>query len=97
MAEPAAAPGVAAFPAPGSAVPGAPPALRRALSPADGVSVAAADAREAPAAEPVPSGPGASGGSRFTAAAALLGVALGLELAGVIAHGAGRSRRSMLT
>lgn len=86
--------GIAArtFPAPGSAVPGAPPPLKRALTPADGVRVAEASTREPAAAGSVSDATTTVGGSRFTAAAALLGVAVGLELAGVISRVFGISR-----
>ncbi|MHC9297269.1 hypothetical protein ACRCUN_32820 [Mycobacterium sp. LTG2003] len=84
MAETGAAP--RPFPAPGSAVPGAPPPLKRALTPADGVSAARVVPHEPAAADSLPDIPMAVGGGRFTAAAALLGVAVGLELAGVISR-----------
>ncbi|KWX21530.1 hypothetical protein [Mycolicibacterium wolinskyi] len=84
------------FPAPGSAVPGAPPPLKRALTPADGVSVAIP--REPASVASVPDATTTVGGTRFTAAAALLGVAVGLELAGVLSRAFATSRaRKMLT
>jgi hypothetical protein len=77
------------FPAPGSAAPGAPPPLRRALTPADGIpdaggrgtavtkpSVAVQD----PAHAPRVSGVGVS------AAAAMIGLAAGLEIAGLLSR-----------
>ncbi|WP_458315544.1 hypothetical protein [Mycolicibacterium brisbanense] len=74
-----------AYPAPGSAVPGAPPALKRALTPADGVQRASAlPATAYDASAPV-------GGARFAAAAALVGVAVGLELAGLLSRVTGRA------
>ncbi|WP_073904410.1 hypothetical protein [Mycolicibacterium sp.] len=73
-----------AFPAPGSAVPGAPPALKRALTPADGVQLGG---QQPPGVSAVVSAaPAAAGGARFTAAAALMGVAVGLELAGLLSR-----------
>jgi hypothetical protein len=82
-----------AFPAPGSAVPGAPPALKRALVPADGVPIGmptlrgdpVEDAGERPAAH--------LSGSPLIAAAAMLGIAVGLELAGRLPSRS-RGRRS---
>jgi hypothetical protein len=81
------------YPAPGSAVPGAPPALKRALTPADGVQMGAQ--QSSPGLSVAVSGaPGAAGGSRYTAAAALMGVAVGLELAGLLSGVLGTPRRS---
>ncbi|MGY4652755.1 hypothetical protein [Mycobacterium sp. URHB0021] len=85
------------FPAPGSAVPGAPPVLKRALTPADGVPVGPKphpDARDGVQLAVSPGSPGASApgrtGSPLIAAAAMLGIAAGLELAALMT---GRSRR----
>ena len=85
------------FPAPGSAVPGAPPPLKRALTPADGVPVGPKphpDARDGVQLAVSPRSPGASApgrtGSPLIAAAAMLGVAAGLELGALVT---GRSRR----
>jgi hypothetical protein len=71
---------VSGFPAPGSRVPGAPPALKRALTAADGVRSAPADTVQTTAAV-APTAPPRVSRSRFTAAAAMVGVAAGLELA----------------
>lgn len=86
-----------AFPAPGSAVPGAPPPLKRALTPADGVPVGPKPQPDAgdgvhPRASPGGAGASAPGrtGSPLIAAAAMLGIAAGLELGALVA---GRSRR----
>src|SRR5262249_2676675 len=84
------------FPAPGSSVPGAPPPLKRPLTPADGVLLGSVPgAPPAPAGRPTAS-PGVPDGvaptpttSPFLAAAAMLGIAVGLELAGLL------SRRSL--
>lgn len=78
-------PAVCGFPAPGSRVAGSPPALKRALTPADGVLHASTQDRaraDEPTAAPEPARPvpGRRFGS-FTAAAAMAGVAVGLELA----------------
>jgi hypothetical protein len=82
-----------AFPAPGSAVPGAPPALKRALVPADGVPVGAPTLRNDPV-EDAGVGPAARvSGSPLIAAAAMLGIAVGLELAGWLPSRS-RGRRS---
>lgn len=92
MADAGAAPPT--FPAPGSAVPGAPPPLKRALTPADGVPVATLDPPDAPGVDAVSGVPVAAvGGSRFTTAAALVGIAVGLELAGALSRVFGTSRR----
>jgi len=75
------------FPAPGSAVPGAPPPLRRPLTPADGVPVGPRPETAAVPADPPSHGVPAARdttGARFTAAAALFGIAVGLELAGLL-------------
>ncbi|AKS34972.1 hypothetical protein [Mycolicibacterium goodii] len=83
-----------AFPAPGSAVPGAPPPLRRALTPADGEPIGPAPEPAGTPADPqarsATAAPAGTGG-RFTAAAALFGIAIGLELAGLLST---RSRSS---
>lgn len=71
---------VSGFPAPGSRVPGAPPALKRALTPADGVRYASEQDAE-PAPEPVGPVSGHPSRSSFTLAAAMAGIAVGLELA----------------
>ncbi|WP_066896458.1 hypothetical protein [Mycolicibacterium houstonense] len=68
------------FPAPGSAVPGAPPPLKRPLVAADGVPAVVFTGPESEAAVSVPAMTVAPR-SRFTTAAALFGVAVGLELA----------------
>ncbi|MBU8829531.1 hypothetical protein [Mycolicibacterium goodii] len=76
-----------AFPAPGSAVPGAPPPLRRPLTPADGELVGPPPEPAGVPADRPPRGATAArdvNGTRFTTAAALLGVAIGLELAGLL-------------
>lgn len=79
------------YPAPGSQVPGAPPPLKRALTPADGIATAPA-APEHPRTA-APSTGAAPTAASWTAAAAMVGVAAGLELAGVLARiGAGRRR-----
>ncbi|OMC03849.1 hypothetical protein A5733_22415 [Mycobacterium sp. NS-7484] len=69
------------FPAPGSTVAGAPPPLKRTLTAADGVAVATVGDHGADPAGSRPLVPPVSSSARFTTAAALLGVALGLELA----------------
>ncbi len=74
------------FPAPGSRVPGAPPALKRALTPADGVHYSPPDEVETTAAVAPTALPGPSR-SRFTAAAAMVGIAVGLELARLTSRG----------
>lgn len=70
-------------------MPGAPPPLKRRLTAADGVPVGAAAGSEsalaASASQPVPVGPR----SRFTTAAALVGIAVGLELARLWTSGGG--------
>ncbi|ANI39537.1 hypothetical protein [Mycolicibacterium vaccae] len=78
-----------AHPAPGSAVPGAPPALKRALTPADGV----VEAGSAPSAVTEYADPrrdagaaDSSDGSGLRGAFVLLGVAAGLEMAAVISR-----------
>jgi hypothetical protein len=83
----------AGFPAPGSSVPGAPPPLKRPLTPADGVLIASPPllAQQADAVGHSPPARNASGsGSPLIAAAAMVGIAAGLELAGLLA---GRSAR----
>lgn len=85
------------FPAPGSAVPGAPPPLKRPLTPADGVVVAAPPRDAAP--DDFPRiGAGEDGAPvrapQLTAAAAMIGIAAGLELAGVLSRIAAGRRRS---
>ena len=84
------------FPAPGSSVPGAPPPLKRPLTPADGVLVGSAQGAPMAPAGRAPLSPGVPDVSAPTpttspllAAAAMLGVAVGLELAGLL------SRRSL--
>ena len=78
------------FPAPGSSVPGAPPALKRALVPADGVPSTSPTAQLGPVeSEPAPAAN--VSGSPLIAAAAMLGIAVGLELAGL--SGIRRRRR----
>ncbi|OMC35932.1 hypothetical protein A5740_06985 [Mycobacterium sp. GA-1841] len=70
------------FPAPGSPVPGAPPPLKRTLAAADGVAVTPVVVGHGP--NPTGSGPvvaPVTSRARFTMAAALVGVAVGLELA----------------
>jgi hypothetical protein len=83
------------FPAPGSSVPGAPPALKRALVPADGVPFTSPTAQDGPAENEghAPDPPRAANvsGSPLIAAAAMLGIAVGLELAGL--SGSSRRRR----
>lgn len=75
------------FPAPGSAVPGAPPPLRRPLTPADGALVGPVPETAAVPSDPpslgVPTTRGVTG-ARFTVAAALFGIAVGLELADLL-------------
>ncbi|QEM48333.1 hypothetical protein FZ046_16840 [Mycolicibacterium grossiae] len=75
-------------PAPGSAVPGAPPPLRRALTPADGVLVSADPAPpvEKSATQGVSPVATHSAGVAYLVAAALGGTAIGLELAAVLAR-----------
>ncbi|KAA0116073.1 hypothetical protein CIW51_16120 [Mycolicibacterium sp. P9-22] len=86
------------YPAPGSAVPGAPPALRRALTPADGVLIAggAAPSDDNQSVEQQVSSAVAPhrGGRPLRAAAAMFGVAAGLEIAGILAR---RRQCQMLT
>ncbi|WP_237166534.1 hypothetical protein [Mycolicibacterium hippocampi] len=83
-------PNPSAHPAPGSAVPGAPPALKRSLTPADGVvdalSDADADASRAAETAAPQSNSGRIAGSGLHAAAAMAGVAVGLEIAGIISR-----------
>ncbi|MGE2712492.1 hypothetical protein ACQI4L_00390 [Mycolicibacterium litorale] len=82
----------ARYPAPGSPVPGAPPPLKRALTPADGTAVGGNVSPDTPARTPDSprreGGPHGVGerGARLTAAAAMVGIAAGLELAGVLAR-----------
>lgn len=71
------------FPAPGSSVPGAPPALKRALVPADGVPIAPSIAPGGLGEHEVDVPPANESGSSLMAAAAMLGIAVGLELAGL--------------
>jgi hypothetical protein len=88
-------PGAHRFPAPGSSVPGAPPPLKRPLTPADGIddpavppaarSSVAREASDAPL-------PTAGAGSGLVAAAAMVGVAVGLELSRFFAPKAGTRR-----
>ncbi|MEW5810933.1 MAG: hypothetical protein AB1925_15925 [Actinomycetota bacterium] len=74
-------------PAPGSPVPGAPPALKRALTPADGV-LAAPISSEPPTKDTVlqkhSSHNSPADASRWIVAAAMFGIAAGLELAGAM-------------
>ncbi|MGV0742098.1 hypothetical protein [Mycolicibacterium sp. XJ870] len=96
MAEPSTTP---SFPAPGSAVPGAPPPLKRRLTVADGVAgpmaePTGANAADAPGAGSATMGrPPVRDRSRFTAAAAMIGVAVGLELAGLLSRRLATSQR----
>ncbi len=83
------------LPAPGSAVPGAPPPLKRALTPADGsllvAPAPASAAKNAPVADP---SAGAVGSVRgFTTATAMLGIAAGLELSHLLTLRRRGSRR----
>jgi hypothetical protein len=71
----------AGFPAPGSRVAGAPPALKRVLTPADGVLCTSAVAEMTSAQGFATSDSRGAPQSSFTAAAAMVGVAIGLELA----------------
>lgn len=86
----------AGFPAPGSSVPGAPPALKRALTPADGVAESATPAnaemsRDVPDRDAVVSAASGPAWPPMTAAVAMFGIAAGLELAGLLTRiGAGR-------
>ncbi len=84
----------AGFPAPGSSVPGAPPPLKRPLTPADGVLIASSPLRaqqaDAIGHAPAQAHPATAFGSPLIAAAAMVGIAAGLELAGLLA---GRSAR----
>jgi hypothetical protein len=83
------------FPAPGSSAPGAPPPLRRALTPADGVT----DAAPVPAAAPTAAvgAPVSVPARRLTAAAAMVGIAVGLEIAAVLPHITAARQRSKTT
>ncbi len=81
---------VCGFPAPGSRVPGAPPPLKRALTPADGVRYTAAQDRTDEATMVAgPADPATRRASRssFTIAAAMAGIAVGLELARLSSRG----------
>jgi hypothetical protein len=97
IATAAAAPG---FPAPGSSVPGAPPPLKRPLTPADGVPLGPPTPRADPAGSvgastsPVAADLSVPPRTRspLIAAAAMAGIAVGLELAGLLS-GRGRDRR----
>lgn len=86
------------YPAPGSAVPGAPPALRRALTPADGVLIAGGAAQSGNSQSVVQQASSTvaphPGGRPLRAAAAMFGVAAGLEIAGILAR---RLQSQMLT
>jgi hypothetical protein len=84
----------ARHPAPGSQVPGAPPPLRRPLTPADGVTTSAPEpAPQDPPRTDARNAAAVPGASQWTAAAAMIGVAAGLELAGALSRiGAGRYR-----
>lgn len=67
------------YPAPGSSIPGAPPALKRPLTPADGVASGAdAVVRQEVAAACEPAAAASRAG--IVPAAAMLGIAIGLEL-----------------
>ncbi|CAN3128537.1 hypothetical protein ACNUDN_11505 [Mycobacterium sp. smrl_JER01] len=88
---------VRAYPAPGSAVPGAPPPLKRALTPSDGVVEAppsSANSVKDTAVQCVTADYRVGDGPRLAAAAAMLGMALGLELAALRRR---PRRRQMLT
>jgi hypothetical protein len=76
------------FPAPGSAAPGAPPPLKRALTPADGVPDAApaVPAAARVAVQPISETRVPGGEPRLVAAAAMLGIATGLEIAGALSR-----------
>jgi hypothetical protein len=96
------------FPAPGSSVPGAPPALKRALVPADGVPFTSPTAQDGWAENrrgersdggnqghsPDPPRAANSSGSLLITAAAMLGIAVGLELAGLSGSSHRRRRNS---
>ncbi|MCV7415520.1 hypothetical protein [Mycolicibacterium litorale] len=88
MTQPADA--AARYPAPGSPVPGAPPPLKRTLTPADGAAVSPESGSPRGGTTNPPRGYDdsrrESGRSRWTAAAAMVGIAAGLELAGVLAR-----------
>ncbi|MGO1973936.1 MAG: hypothetical protein ACTH2Q_13355 [Propionibacteriaceae bacterium] len=93
--------GAGGFPAPGSAVPGAPPALRRPLTAADGVPLTGETAPARPAASGAPTGePVAAGGADGTwrqavlVGAGLVGTAAGLTLQQWWAARRSRSRSS---
>lgn len=87
------------FPAPGSPVPGAPPALKRALIPADGVPFTSPTGEGGPVEgdRPEPDSPRTANvvGSPLIAAAAMLGIAVGLELAGLSGTSRRRRRKSL--
>lgn len=76
------------YPAPGSAVPGAPPSLKRPLTPADGIP----DSGQTPSTATEHLGPqrdsdiGPMGGAGLRGAFVLLGVAAGLEIAAVLSR-----------
>jgi hypothetical protein len=78
----------AGFPAPGSSVPGAPPPLKRPLTPADGVLIASSTSGTEPADAvgrmPAPPRVVNASGSPLLAAAAMVGIAAGLELAALL-------------
>jgi hypothetical protein len=77
------------FPAPGSAVPGAPPPLRRALTPADGTPDAGGRGGEPAKAEVAVQDPAvvpSVAGVGLNAAAAMFGLAAGLEIAGLLSR-----------
>jgi len=80
-----AGPSQRSFPAPGSSVPGAPPPLKRALTPADGDVSPTAPQQPAGTTHRLPQAPSVpapAGG--YTAAAAMLGIAVGLELSQLV-------------
>ncbi|AQA02261.1 hypothetical protein BVC93_07245 [Mycobacterium sp. MS1601] len=81
----------ASFPSPGSGVPGAPPALKRALTPADGSP--AQPAVDAVAAPQSATHDSSTAPTNLTAAAAMTGVAVGLEIARLISRQRRRNRK----
>jgi hypothetical protein len=86
----------AAFPSPGSGAPGAPPPLKRALTPADGVPATPREQAE-PSAAPQPVTAHSAGApTHLTVAAAMAGVAFGLELARLIGRRRPRHRTNTL-
>jgi hypothetical protein len=77
-----------AHPAPGSAVPGAPPPLRRPLTAADGVPDPVRpelrSTPKSPSLQSLAEHSSRGGSSSLTAAAAMVGIAAGLEIAGIL-------------